>query len=112
MVVLVPYAVLALLATGGRGVAEPALRDERLGADGEAGISSSVMAGVAPLLEAAWLVARVVRLVDMMRSTGSCARRGTAISEYWELFETLSSSKSGSMSVCILLALSNAEMRR
>lgn len=78
-VVFVPYAVLALLAMAGRGVAEPALRDERLAADGVAGISSSVMAGDAPLLEAALLVARVVRLVDMMRSIGSCARRGTEI---------------------------------
>jgi hypothetical protein len=68
-VVFVPYAVLALLAIAGKGVADPARRDERL-ADGVAGISASVMAGDAPLLEAALLVARVLRLVDMMCVNG------------------------------------------
>ena len=33
------------------------------------GMSNSVMAGEAPLLEAALLVARVVRLVDMIAGT-------------------------------------------
>jgi hypothetical protein len=60
----VPYALLDLPAMAGRGVVEPAFR-ERL-ADGVAGMSDSVMAGEAPLLEAALLVARVVRLVDII----------------------------------------------
>ena len=65
--------MLALLAMAGRGVAEPARREERL-ADGVAGISASVIAGDAPLLEAALLVARVVRLVDI-----TCVKTGP----YW-----------------------------
>jgi hypothetical protein len=56
--------VLDLLATAGSGVSEP-LRVERL-PDGVAGISDCEIAGEAPLLEAALLLARVVRLVDMV----------------------------------------------
>jgi len=67
-VVLVPYAVLLLFATFGRGVIEPARRVERR-PEGVAGISDSVRAGEAPLSEAL-LVARVVRLVDMMCDRG------------------------------------------
>ena len=67
-----PYAVLDLPATEGRGAVdpavEPALRPRRT--EGVAGIDASVKAGVAPLLEAALLVARVVLLVDMVAAKG------------------------------------------
>ena len=56
--------MLDLPATAGRGVVEPALRLRR--PEGVAGTSDSVTAGEAPLLEAALLVARVARLVDMV----------------------------------------------
>lgn len=75
----------------GRGVAEPALRDEVRLADGVAGMSPSPIAGVDPLLEAALLVARVVRLVDMMYVGSLSAWEGSEISEYCEHVETLSS---------------------
>lgn len=77
--------MLALFATVGSGVAvptllvaepallttEPARRADVRLPDGVAGgISVSVMAGDVPLLEAALLVARVVRVVDMAREGG------------------------------------------
>ena len=67
----VPYAVLEVLATVGRGfeeAAEPALRERRI--DGVGGMSVSTITGDTPLLEAALLVARVVRLVDMLYERG------------------------------------------
>jgi hypothetical protein len=67
-VVLEPYAVLVLVPTAGSGVLAVDRRDVLLEA-GVAGMSLSERAGEAPLLLVALLVARVVRLVDMMANS-------------------------------------------
>ncbi len=61
----VPYAVLVRRPTAGRGALTvlPARREARLGV---AGISAVEIAGEAPRLLACLLVARVLRLVDMV----------------------------------------------
>jgi hypothetical protein len=69
-VVLEPYAVLVLVPTAGSGVLALAVdRRDALLEEGVAGMSLSERAGEAPLLLVALLVARVVRLVDMMANS-------------------------------------------